>query len=270
MGQVPLQPLTVPAFQRAAQDGHRPALVTCYDSWSARLINQSPVDAILVGDSVAMVMHGFETTLSADLPMMVAHTAAVARGAPAKLIIADVPFPCDRAGRKTLWRAADALLKAGAHALKIEGAGAGLRSIRALVEGGVPVMGHLGLTPQHVLRFGGYQPRGRSAGEAQRITDDAQALQDAGCFAIVLECVPAALAAELTAHLAIPTIGIGAGPHTTGQILVLHDLLGADPTFQPRFVRRFGDIHAPIQAALAAYCTAVGDQSFPAAAESYS
>ena len=243
-------------------------MATCYDFVFARLLARTEVDALLVGDSVAMVVHGHPNTLSADLPLMRLHTEAVARGAGEKLIVADIPFLEHRKGVSEAVTAAQTLLRAGAHAVKLEGAAGNAEIIRHLVEGGVPVMGHVGLTPQFVNAFGGFRVQGKSEEAAERILEGARLLEAAGCFSLVIEGVPAALGKRITEALAIPTIGIGAGPDCDGQVLVLHDLLGLTEK-PPKFVRAFGQLEAPVLDALSAYARAVKDGSFPAAKESY-
>ena len=244
-------------------------MVTCYDAWSARIIAATDIDCILVGDSVAMVMHGHETTIPADVDMMRLHVAAVRRGAPERLLVADMPFLAHRKGLGPAMEAVDLLMKAGAQGVKIEGAGDTVDLVRHIVDSGVPVMGHLGLTPQSIHAFGGYRVQGRNEGAAATIRADALRLQQAGCFALVLEVVPGALAAEITAALDIPTIGIGAGPSTSGQVLVLQDLLGMQPEFRPHFLRTFLDGFELVRDALARYDEAVKTGAYPSAEESY-
>lgn len=240
-------------FARYRAEGEPIALLTCYDAWSARLLAGSDVDAVLVGDSVAMVMHGYESTVHATTAMMALHTAAVRRGIGDRFVIADVPFPLHRMGKKEALRCVDALMKAGASAVKIEGVAGHLEVIEHIVGSGVPVMGHLGLTPQSVHQLGGYRTQGRDAAQARQIEADALALEQAGAFALVLECIPAELAQRITGKLGIPTIGIGSGPHCSGQILVLHDLLGFSGDQQPGFVRPAMDGAGQIRAALRQY-----------------
>lgn len=260
---------SIRGFRKAA-DGRCPlTMVTCYDAWTARLIAGSPIDAILVGDSVAMVMHGFDSTLHADVPMMALHTAAVRRGAPQSFIVADMPFPSHRLGSGPALEAVDALVKAGAHAVKIEGAAGHLETVSHIVGSGIPVMGHLGLTPQAVHQLGGYRVQGREPEAATRLREEARSLAEAGVFGLVLECVPAALAAVITAELPVPTIGIGSGPDCDGQILVLQDLLGAQTDFQPRFVRTYMDSKVAIKDALERYAADVSARRFPSAEESF-
>jgi len=259
----------VTEFSQARSQGQRITLVTAYDHWSARLVADSPIDAILVGDSVAMVVHGFDSTVHATVGMMASHTAAVRRGAGDKFIIADVPFPHHRKGIDAAMDCVDALMKAGANAVKIEGAAGHTDVIAHIVGSGVPVMGHLGLTPQSVHQLGGYRVQGRDDESARRIVDDARALQRAGCFALVLECVPAPLAAEITEQLAIPTIGIGSGAGCSGQVLVLQDLLGLNRDFKPKFVRTYMDGAQLIGDALAAWAADVREHRFPADKENF-
>lgn len=254
-------------FNRARQEGRPIVMVTAYDAPMARLAARSEADAILVGDSAAMVVHGLPSTVHATLEMMVLHTAAVCRGAPGKVVVSDLPFLTYRQGRAAAMRAAGALMQAGATALKLEGVAGHEEVVAQLVGSGIPVMGHLGLTPQSVHQLGGYRLQGRSAAAAAQLQVDARRLEELGAFALVLECVPAALAAEITASRAVPTIGIGAGPGTSGQILVWHDLLGLDPDFRPRFARRYMDGHGEMLAALNAFARDVRGARFPAPAE---
>jgi len=258
--------LTIPQF-RARKGREKLVMATCYDAAIARLLAATPVDAFLVGDSVAMTVHGFATTHAATLDMMVTHTAAVRRGAPDALIVADLPFFEDRRERGAVVDAVARLVRAGAQAVKLEGAGDRVELIRHLVAGGVPIMGHLGLTPQSLHALGGYRIQGRKPEAAERMRADAEALAEAGCFGLVLECVPAELAAEITAALPIPVIGIGAGRETDGQVLVYHDLLGLDPTFRPRFARAFADGTTFVRDAVTRYAVAVRSGEFPAAEE---
>ncbi len=254
-------------FQRARREGRPIVMVTAYDAPMARVVDASEADVILVGDSAAMVVHGLPSTVHATLDMMVLHTAAVRRGAPGRVVVADLPFLSFRQGRETAVRAAGALVQAGATAVKLEGVAGHEDVVAHLVGSGIPVMGHLGLTPQSVQQLGGYRLQGRSEAEAARLRAEARRLEELGAFALVLECVPAALAAEVTQALGIPTIGIGAGGGTTGQVLVLHDLLGLDPDFRPRFARRYLDGHGEILAALNAYARDVRGARFPAREE---
>ena len=236
-------------FARFRAEGNPISMVTCYDAWSARIIAESPVDAVLVGDSVAMVMHGHPDTVHATTEMMATHTAAVRRGLGEKFLVTDIPFPEHRKGIPAAMECVDRIRKAGASAVKIEGAEGHLDVISHIVGSGVPVMGHLGLTPQSVHQFGGYRVQGREEAAARQIELDALALQEAGVFSIVLECVPAELAGRITEKLTIPTIGIGSGVQCSGQILVLQDVLGMNLGFRPKFLRTYPDGAATITAA---------------------
>lgn len=258
---------TILDFARARAEARPIVMVTAYDALMARIVAASQADAILVGDSAAMVVHGLPSTVDATLEMMCLHTAAVRRGAPEYVIVADMPFGTFRRGRHFATEAAGALLQAGATAVKLEGVTGHEEVITHLVSGGIPVMGHLGLTPQSVHQFGGYRVQGRSADVAAKLRADARRLEELGAFAIVLECVPAELAKNITEERAIPTIGIGAGADTSGQVLVLTDLLGLDAKFQPRFARRYLDGHGLVLAALNTFARDVRAAHFPAPEE---
>jgi len=259
-----------PADMTAARAAGTPITVlTCYDAWSAKILAASRVDALLVGDSAAMVMHGHDTTIPADLDTMCLHTAAVRRGAPDKLLIADMPFLAHRKSLAATMEAVERLVRAGGQAVKLEGADGNEEAIRHIVESGIDVMGHLGLTPQSLHRLGGYRVQGRDQGVAGKLADDALRLQDAGCFALVLELVPGALARSITESLAIPTIGIGAGPHTSGQVLVLQDMLGLQPDFRPRFLRTWLDGADLVRDAVDRFDRDVKDGRYPSDEESY-
>jgi 3-methyl-2-oxobutanoate hydroxymethyltransferase len=258
---------TILDFARARREDQPIVLVAAYDALMARLLATSEADAILVGDSVAMVVHGHPSTVHATIAMMSLHTAAVRRGAPEAVVIADMPFLSVRSGRDEAVRSAGELMQGGATAVKIEGVAGHEDVIRHLVGSGIPVMGHLGLTPQSIHQLGGHRIQARSADAAQRLRADAKHLEDLGAFAVVLECVPAALAAEVTRELAIPTIGIGAGPDTGGQVLVLSDLLGFDARFQPRFARRYCDGADTVVNAVNAFARDVRGARFPAGTE---
>jgi 3-methyl-2-oxobutanoate hydroxymethyltransferase len=256
-------------FARKKRDGVPISMVTCYDSWSASLIAETDIDCILVGDSLAMVVYGHDTTLPAEIETMAAHTAAVCRGAPDSFVIGDMPFLSYRRGLQSAVDGAAALMRAGARAVKLEGAAGNTELIHHLVESGVPVMGHLGLTPQSVHRLGGFKVQARSEEAAVTLLTQARELEAAGCFSVVLEAIPSAVANEVTATLEIPTIGIGAGPHVDGQVLVLQDLLGVTTAFRPKFVRTWMDGSSLIRDALQAYHRDVTDGRFPNGEESY-
>jgi 3-methyl-2-oxobutanoate hydroxymethyltransferase len=244
------------------------SMVTCYDFWSARIVAESNVDCVLVGDSLAMVMHGHTTTLKASLTMMCAHIEAVRKGAPKKFLVGDLPFLSYRKDLSDNMTAVEQLAQAGAEALKLEGAGGNIEFIKHCVESGVPMMGHLGLTPQSIHQLGGFRVQGRG-GQAELLFEDALRLEDAGCFAVVLECVPHQIAQKITARLHIPTIGIGAGVECDGQVLVLQDLLGMNPEFKPRFLRSFLNGFDLLKQALDDYDASVKSCNFPSPQESY-
>lgn len=261
--------MQIQAFNQRKIAGKKISMVTCYDYWSAQILADSRVDSILVGDSLAMVMHGFPSTVHATVEMMAFHIAAVKRGAPKKFIIGDMPFLAARKERGQVMDAVATLMQAGCNAIKIEGAKGQLPLMAHIVESGVPLMGHLGLTPQSVEGLGGHKVQGRAQEDAQRIFDDAVALQNAGCFGIVLECIPEALGAKISSALDIPTIGIGAGPHTDGQVLVLQDLLGMQRAFKPKFLRHYLNGHDQLTHALNNYHTDVSQGQFPNCQETY-
>ena len=256
-------------FQTKKRDGEKISMVTCYDYWSAQILDRTDIDCLLVGDSLAMVMHGHESTVHADIDMMALHTRAVARGAPGKFIVGDMPFLSTRKGLQPTMDAVQALMQAGANAIKIEGEEGQQELIAHIVESGVPVMGHLGLTPQSVNGFGGHKVQGRGDAAAERLLASAQAVADAGCFALVLECVPAQLAARVSRAIDIPTIGIGAGPETDGQVLVLQDMLGMNPDFKPKFLRHYADGFDVVSQAVNRFHEETRHGCFPAKSESY-
>lgn len=258
---------TVLDFSRAKADGAKIVLIAAYDALAARLLATTDADAILVGDSLAMVVHGHPSTVHATVDMMCLHTAAVRRGAPEAFVVSDMPFLSVRQGRNRAIETAGALMQAGASAVKIEGVTGHEEAIAHVIESGIPVMGHLGLTPQSVHQFGGHRFQGRTADQASRLRAEAETLVEVGAFATVLECIPAALAAEITRNIAIPTIGIGAGAETDGQVLVLSDLLGLDAEFRPRFARRYADGYETSRTAINAFARDVRAGSFPAPQE---
>lgn len=260
---------TVQEFQAMKLANKKISIATCYDHWSALILDESDVDAVLVGDSAAMVMHGFETTINAELEMMRYHVAAVKRGLKNKFLIADLPFLAHKKGLAFLTDAVDTLMKAGAQAVKLEGAEQNIASIQHLVSAGIPVMGHLGLTPQSINKLGGNKLQGNDDPSSDRILKDAKLLEEAGCFSIVLEMVPAKLAKTITETLSIPTIGIGAGVYTSGQVLVLQDLLGCSKDFNPKFLRKYLDGFSLIKSALNSFNSDVKEEKFPSEKESY-
>lgn len=256
-------------FIKRKKSATKISMVTCYDYPFAKILDSSDVDCILVGDSVAMAVHGHPTTLTATLDMMCLHTAAVAKGISKKFIVADMPFLTFRSGLLEGTQAAGALMRSGAHAVKIEGARGNLDLVKHLTESGIPVMGHLGLTPQSLHALGGFKVQAKELSEQELLFQDAMALQNAGCFALVLECIPAAVATKLTKELSIPTIGIGAGAGTDGQVLVLQDLLGLNLEFKPKFVRTYMPGFEATQTALNNYAKSVQSGEFPTQEESY-
>ena len=257
-------------FLLAKQQSRRLSLVTCYDYTFARLLSKSAIDGILVGDSAAMVMHGHPSTLSMTIDLACMHTRAVVRGAEGKFIVADMPFLSFRKGCGPALDCAQLLMSAGAHAVKLEGVDGHEDVVERLAQSGIPVMGHLGMQPQSVNAYGGFRVQGRGEDSARDIVRQAKALEQLGAFAIVLECVPASLAEEITGALRIPTIGIGAGRGCDGQILVLQDLLGLNIDFRPRFARPFIEGGRCVLDALARFDEAVKAGTFPAHEESYS
>jgi 3-methyl-2-oxobutanoate hydroxymethyltransferase len=262
--------MNVLEFQKMKDEGRKISMVTCYDYSSARAVAESGIDCILVGDSVAMTMHGFPNTLSATTPMMAMHTAAVARGAQSKFIVADLPFLSYRKGLKEAMDSVHELMSAGAHAVKLEGVHGHAEIVRHIVDSGVPVMGHLGLTPQSVNALGGMKVQARTNAAVKILASEAREREHAGCFALVLECIPTEAARQVTNLLKIPTIGIGAGPGVSGQVLVYQDLIGLNPGFKPKFLRTYANAFDVIQAALNAYDTDVKSGNFPNDSESYS
>jgi 3-methyl-2-oxobutanoate hydroxymethyltransferase len=260
--------MTVPAFT-ALKGERRLVCLTAYDVLTAGILDEAGVDLLLVGDSLANVVLGHETTLPVTLDEMVSHAAAVVRARPRALVVADMPYLSFHVTPEdTLRNAARFVREAGADAVKLEGGRVRVPHIRKLVESGIPVMGHLGLTPQSVLELGGYRVQARGADAADRLLEDARALEEAGCFSLVLESVPAPVAERVTRALAVPTIGIGAGAGTDGQVLVVTDLLGL-PAGVPRFVRRYADLRAQILDAVRRYASDVRDGTFPGPEETY-
>ena len=263
------KPWTVPALADAKREGRRLVMLTAYDNSFARVLDANGVDLVLIGDSLGMVVQGHDSTLPVTVDDIVYHTAAVARVLQRALLVADLPFQADATPERAL-DASARLLRAGAEMVKIEGAGHKLDTIRYLVEREVPVCSHLGLTPQSVLRLGGYRLQGREHEAARKLVADALAVVEAGAQLLVLECVPAPLAAEITAAVPVPTIGIGAGPQCDGQVLVLHDFLGLDSGHRrPKFVKDFLAEGGSVAGAARAYAEAVRAGRFPDAEHSY-
>ena len=245
-------------------------MLTCYDALFARLLDGAGVDILLVGDSVNQVLAGAETTLSATLEQMIYHTRIVRRGAQRAMVVCDMPFLTYQVSREEAIRNAGRVMaETLCQAVKLEGGAPLAPTVRALVEVGIPVMGHIGLTPQSVHALGGYRVQGRDDVAAQRLRDDAKALEEAGAFAVVLELVPSPLAGEITASLTIPTIGIGAGPSCDGQVLVLHDMLGLNDRFSAKFVKRYASLADDVRAAVAAFSAEVREKRYPDAAHAF-
>jgi 3-methyl-2-oxobutanoate hydroxymethyltransferase len=263
--------VTIPSLRAKKAAGERIVALTAYDFPQAALVEQAGVDLILVGDSLGMVVLGYPNTIPVTMEEMIHHTKAVTRACRRALVVGDMPyFSFHLSAEETIRNASRFLKEAGASAVKIEGASpARLRLVRALVEAEIPVMGHVGLTPQSIHRFGQYKVKGKDAAEAGRILNEARALERAGAFAVVLECVPAELARRVTGSLKIPTIGIGAGPGCDGQILVLHDLLGFSTGYLPKFVRTYANLSEVIGGAVRRYAEDVRKGAFPDDEHSY-
>ena len=260
------RPVTVPDFRGAKGRGERLAVVTAYDYTSARLADEAGVDAVLVGDSLGMVIQGHPTSLPVTLRDVVYHTRCVVRGVRRALVVADLPFMTYQVSPRQAVRSAGKLMKAGgAHAVKLEGGERMADAVRAVVAAGIPVMGHVGLTPQSVHQFGGFKVQR----DAAQLLADAKAVADAGAFAVVVESVPADVGAQLTAALPVPTVGIGAGPGCDAQVLVFHDLLGLFTDFAPKFVKRYADLGAATKTAIGAYAREVRDGTFPGPEHSF-
>jgi len=255
--------VTVPAV-RAMKGKARIGMLTAYDYPSAKIADAAGAEILLVGDSLGMVVLGYPDTLSVTVEDMLHHTRAVVRGAKTSLIVGDMPYLSYHVSVEESVRNAGRFIQAGAHAVKVEGAKTSrIRAIEAILDAEIPVMGHIGLTPQSVNALGGFKLQGKSANEARRLLDEAVALERAGCFSLVLECVPSELAALITERIAIPTIGIGAGPSCDGQVLVFHDVLGIYDGHAPKFVRKYANIAQDMQTALEAYLTDVREGTFP-------
>lgn len=261
--------VTLTTLQRFKQQGEKIACVTGYDASFARLLEDAGVDIVLVGDSLGNVVQGHDSTLPVTMADMVYHAACVARGGRRAWRIVDMPFMSYATPAQALTSAARLMRRGGAHMVKLEGGRGVIDSVRALVDHGIPVCAHLGLTPQSVHQLGGYRVQGRDQAGAERLLEDARLLDDAGAAALVLECIPTELGRQITAAVSMPTIGIGAGPHCDGQVLVLYDLLGITPGKRPVFSHNFLEDAADIPGALAAYVRAVKDGSFPDAAHSF-
>ncbi len=259
--------ITTQTFLQKKKNGKAISMLTAYDYASARIMEKVGVDSILVGDSLGMVVLGYETTLPVTMDDMLHHCKAVSRGAKSPLLIGDMPFMSYQISpQEALRNAGRFLQEAGMDAVKLEGGTARLDAIRLIVSAGIPVMGHLGLTPQSVHQFGGFRAQGKLASAAKDLLDEAHRLQDAGCFSIVLESIPAKLASYISSELEIPSIGIGAGAGCDGQVLVTHDMLGLFDRFTPAFVKKYAEIHREMERAFSAYMDEVESRKFPAEA----
>jgi 3-methyl-2-oxobutanoate hydroxymethyltransferase len=270
----PKRRLTIPDLRKMKVAGEKIAMVTAYDAAMARLVDEGGADAILVGDSLGMVFQGHDSTLPVTLEHMIYHSAAVRRGLSRSHgrahLTADMPFGSYQASADEAVKSAMRLVaEGGAEAVKLEGGADYGDVIRRIVRAGVPVMGHIGLTPQSVHKMGGYLVQGKDSEKARRLLRDARALEEAGCFAVVLECIPAELARVITGQLGIPTVGIGAGPHCDGQVLVVNDLLGVDGAFRPKFVKRYAELSGAVTAAVGGYAAEVKQGVFPGEEHSF-
>lgn len=246
------------------------SMLTAYDYTMARIVDQAGIDVILVGDSASNVMAGYDTTVPMTMEHMIYHASCVVRGVDKALVIADLPFMSYQVtSKEALINAGRMMKEAGAHGVKLEGGKPVVKTVRKIVEAGIPVMGHLGLTPQSIYKFGTYKVRATEKFEAEQLLEDAKSLEEAGCFALVLEKIPADLAARVTDALSIPTIGIGAGAQCDGQVLVLHDMLGLNKEFKPRFLRRYADMHTTMTDAVQQYISDVKSGDFPSEDEQY-
>lgn len=244
-------------------------MITCYDYWSANIIAKTNIDSVLVGDSAAQIMHGARDTTGADIDMITTHIKAVKAGIDHKFIIGDMSFMSYRKSISDTISNVEKLIKAGANAIKLEGVDGSEDTIKYIIDSGVPVMGHIGFMPQSINMVGNKIVQGRIQAQAQKLKEQAKTLEQLGCFSIVLECIPDDLATNITKDISIPTIGIGAGPGTDGQILVLQDMLGGNPNFSPKFLKKYVDIYTIIKDAINQYCNEVDLKQFPTQEHSY-
>jgi len=261
--------MTIDLFRQKKISKEKISMITCYDASFAAIIDKTDIDAVLVGDSLAMVIYGHADTTQATMQMMSLHTKAVRSKLKNKFLISDMPFMSYRKNLTETITNAEKLIRSGANAIKLEGADGNLDCIRHLNESGIPVMGHLGLTPQFINTFGGWKVQGKEQAAKEKMKQDAIRLQSAGCFSIVLECVPSSLASDIQKELNIPCIGIGAGADVDGQVLVLQDLIGLQHEFRPKFVKQYADTAALVGEAIDSYCKEVKNKDFPNAKESY-
>lgn len=262
--------ITTETIRQMKLDNEKIAMLTAYDYTFAKLVDAGGVDIILVGDSASNVMAGHETTLPITLDQMIYHAQSVVRGTSRALVVVDLPFGSYQSDpHKALKSAVKIMKESGAHAVKLEGGKVVEKCVDKIIKAGIPVMGHLGLTPQSIYQFGTYKVRAKDKDEASILLEDAELLQSIGCFAVVLEKIPAEVSKKVSAAINIPTIGIGAGPHTDGQVLVLQDMLGLNVEFKPRFLRRYLELHTEVTNAVSEYVSDVREQKFPNENESY-
>lgn len=262
--------ITTHVLQEMKMRGEKISMLTAYDYSMARIFDDAKIDVLLVGDSASNVMHGFETTLPITLDEMISHAAAVIRAVNRCLVVVDLPFGSYQGNSKEALNSAIRIMKeAEAHAVKLEGGAEVVESIKRILTAGIPVMGHLGLTPQSIYKFGTYEVRAKEDAEAKKLLEDAKLLEESGCFAIVLEKIPSALAKQVASEIKIPIIGIGAGPHVDGQVLVSHDMLGINKDFSPKFLRRYLNLYDEIKGAVEQYVNDVKTVDFPNEKEQY-
>ncbi|EGO65088.1 3-methyl-2-oxobutanoate hydroxymethyltransferase [Acetonema longum] len=262
--------ITTSVIRQRKETGKKITMLTAYDFSMAKLLDDSGIDMLLVGDSLGNVILGYDSTLPVTMEDMIHHTRAVSRGAQKAMVVADMPFMSYQVSVEDALRNAGRLMKeAGAQAVKLEGGREVRAAVEAIVQAGIPVIGHLGLTPQAVHSLGGFKVQGKSREDAKKILEDAKILEESGVFAIILECVPALLAEKITHSLAIPIIGIGAGAQCDGQVLVTHDLLGIYSGFSPKFVKKFADLHSSVTEAILGYKTQVENGTFPGPEHSF-
>ena len=270
MADTDFKKVTTHALQEMKMRGEKISMLTAYDYSFAKIIDDAHIDVILVGDSASNVMAGHISTLPITLDQMIYHAQSVIRAVDRALVVVDLPFGSYQGDSKEALKSAIKIMKeAGAHAIKLEGGAEVIESVKRILSAGIPVMGHLGLTPQSIFKFGTYTVRAREEAEAEKLRTDAKLLEEAGCFGIVLEKIPAQLAKEVTDSVNIPVIGIGAGADVDGQVLVLHDLLGITKEFNPRFLRRYLDMYDSVKGAVQSYIKDVKSQDFPNEKEQY-
>ncbi|MFP4092642.1 MAG: 3-methyl-2-oxobutanoate hydroxymethyltransferase [Cyclobacteriaceae bacterium] len=265
-----LKKITTHQLQAMKKRGEKISMLTAYDYSMARILDEADIDILLVGDSASNVMAGHETTLPITLDQMIYHASSVVRAVRRAFVLVDIPFGSYQGNSSEALRSAIRIMKeSGAHGIKVEGGEEIQQSVERIVKAGIPVMGHLGLTPQSIYKFGTYSVRAKEEEEARKLKEDARILEESGCFGIVLEKVPARLATEVTNLVSIPTIGIGAGVGTDGQVLVVHDMLGITQDFNPRFLRRYADVRSIMNKAVKSYIKDVKEMKFPSQDESY-